>query len=94
MNQKKLQAKDFITIGIFTAILWVVQMIIMYMGFLSPFIVAGYAYMAFMAVRFLVLSDSSRIFDSWKNPKTATAIKKAITTNNSITVKPFRLFID
>ena len=43
MNQKKLQAKDFITIGIFTAILWVVQMIIMYMGFLSPFIVAGYA---------------------------------------------------
>lgn len=29
MNQKKLQAKDFITIGIFTAILWVVQMIIM-----------------------------------------------------------------
>lgn len=43
MNQKKLQAKDFITIGIFTAILWVVQMVIMYMGFLSPFIVAGYA---------------------------------------------------
>lgn len=43
MAQKKLQAKDFITIGIFTAILWVVQMVIMYMGFLSPFIVAGYA---------------------------------------------------
>jgi len=43
MTQKKLQAKDFITIGIFTAILWVVQMVIMYMGFLSPFIVAGYA---------------------------------------------------
>jgi len=43
MTQKKLQAKDFITIGIFTAVLWVVQMVIMYMGFLSPFIVAGYA---------------------------------------------------
>lgn len=43
MIQKKLQAKDFITIGIFTAILWVVQMVIMYIGFLSPFIVAGYA---------------------------------------------------
>ena len=43
MAQQKLQAKDFITIGIFTAILWVVQMVIMYMGFLSPFIVAGYA---------------------------------------------------
>jgi energy-coupling factor transport system substrate-specific component len=43
MNQNKLQARDFITIGIFTAILWVVQMVIMYLGFLSPFIVAGYA---------------------------------------------------
>lgn len=43
MNEKKLQARDFITIGIFTAILWVVQMVIMYLGFLSPFIVAGYA---------------------------------------------------
>lgn len=41
MNQNKLQARDFITIGIFTAILWVVQMVIMYLGFLSPFIVAG-----------------------------------------------------
>lgn len=44
MNKKnKLQARDFITIGIFTAILWVVQMVIMYLGYLSPFIVAGYA---------------------------------------------------
>ena len=25
MNEKKLKARDFITIGIFTAILWVVQ---------------------------------------------------------------------
>ena len=44
MNEKKkLQARDFITIGIFTAILWVVQMVIMYLGFLSPLTVAGYA---------------------------------------------------
>lgn len=43
MNEKKLKARDFITIGIFTAILWVVQMIIMYLGFLSPFVVAGYS---------------------------------------------------
>lgn len=43
MNEKKLRARDFITVGIFTAILWVVQMVIMYLGFLSPFIVAGYA---------------------------------------------------
>ena len=34
MNEKKLKARDFITIGIFTAILWVVQMVIMYLGFL------------------------------------------------------------
>ena len=41
MNEKKkLQARDFITIGIFTAILWVVQMVIMYLGFLSPLIVS------------------------------------------------------
>lgn len=31
MDTKKLQARDFITIGIFTALLWVVQMVIMYM---------------------------------------------------------------
>jgi len=42
MDNSKLQAKDFITIGIFTAILFLVQMVIMYLGFLSPFIVAGY----------------------------------------------------
>jgi len=42
-KSNRLQAKDFITIGIFTAILFLVQMVIMYMGFLSPFIVAGYA---------------------------------------------------
>ena len=28
MNSKKLQARDFITIGIFTALLWVVQMVV------------------------------------------------------------------
>ena len=43
MNSKKLQARDFITIGIFTALLWVVQMVVMYLGYLSPFIIAGYA---------------------------------------------------
>jgi len=42
MSNKKLTARDFITIGIFTAITWVVQMAVMYLGFLSPFIVAGY----------------------------------------------------
>ncbi len=42
MSTQKLQARDFITIGIFTAIIWIVQMVIMYMGFLSPFIIAGY----------------------------------------------------
>lgn len=29
MDKKKLEARDFITIGIFTAILWVVQLVIM-----------------------------------------------------------------
>ena len=43
MNSNKLQAKDFITIGIFTALLFLTQMIVMYLGFLSPFIVAGYS---------------------------------------------------
>ncbi|MEE0954262.1 MAG: MptD family putative ECF transporter S component [Eubacterium sp.] len=43
MNTQKLKARDFITIGIFTALLWVVQMVVMYLGFLSPFIIAGYA---------------------------------------------------
>ncbi len=43
MNENKLQARDFITIGIFTAILWVVQLVVMYCGYLSPFVVAGYA---------------------------------------------------
>ena len=43
MDKKKLEARDFITIGIFTAILWVVQLVIMYLGYLSPFVVAGYA---------------------------------------------------
>ena len=43
MNEKKLQARDYITIGIFTAILWIVQLVIMYMGFISPFVIAGYA---------------------------------------------------
>ena len=50
MNEKKkLQARDFITIGIFTAILWVVTMVIKYLGFLSPFVVAGYAILSIPA---------------------------------------------
>lgn len=43
MNTKKLQARDFITIGIFSAIIWVVQMVIMYCGFISPLVIAGYS---------------------------------------------------
>ena len=45
MDTKKLQARDFITLGIFTALLWVVQMVIMYMGFLSPFVGAGLSFL-------------------------------------------------
>lgn len=43
MNSKKLEARDFITVGIFTAIVWIVQMIIMFCGYISPFVVAGYS---------------------------------------------------
>ncbi len=43
MENNKLQARDFITVGIFTAIVWIVQMVIMYLGFLGPVVVAGYA---------------------------------------------------
>ena len=42
MNSNKLQAKDFITVGIFTAILFVVEFAIMMLGYISPFLVAGY----------------------------------------------------
>lgn len=42
MNNK-LNSRDFITVGIFTAILWIVQMVVMYLGFLSPFVIAGYS---------------------------------------------------
>lgn len=50
MNEKKkLQARDFITIGIFTAILWVVTMVVMYLGFLSPFVIAGYVILSIPA---------------------------------------------
>ncbi|SFB67475.1 MptD family putative ECF transporter S component [Ruminococcus albus] len=42
MNDKKLQAKDFITIGIFTALLFVVEFACGILGFIHPYIVASY----------------------------------------------------
>lgn len=50
MNEKKLKARDFITIGIFTAILWVVQMVIMYS--------LNRINQAFCSLSFLLLSAS------------------------------------
>ncbi|MBE6015642.1 MAG: Trep_Strep domain-containing protein [Lachnospiraceae bacterium] len=42
MEKKKLQAKDFITVGIFTAILFVVEFGFGMLGFIHPFVVASY----------------------------------------------------
>ncbi len=42
MNNKKLQAKDFITIGIFTALLFVVEFACGMLGFIHPYIVAAF----------------------------------------------------
>jgi energy-coupling factor transport system substrate-specific component len=41
-NNKKLKAKDFITIGIFTAILFAVEFALGMLGYIHPFIVAAY----------------------------------------------------
>ena len=41
-KSKKLTAKDFITIGIFTAIIFVVEMVVGMTGYIHPYIVAGY----------------------------------------------------
>ena len=44
-NENKLQAKDFITIGIFTALLFVVEFACGMLGFFHPYIVASYVVM-------------------------------------------------
>ncbi len=41
-NDQKLEAKDFITVGIFTALLFVVEFVCGMLGFIHPFIVAAY----------------------------------------------------
>ena len=41
MDNNKLQAKDFITIGIFTALLFVVEFACGILGFIHPYIVAS-----------------------------------------------------
>ncbi|HAU51460.1 MAG TPA: hypothetical protein DEG74_06185 [Clostridiales bacterium] len=45
MNSKKLVAKDFITVGIFTAILIVVEFLCGLLGYIHPYIVASYVVM-------------------------------------------------
>jgi len=45
MNKKRLQAKDFITIGIFTALLFVVEFACGMLGFFHPYIVASFVIM-------------------------------------------------
>lgn len=45
MNQNKLRPKDFITVGIFTAILFVVEFACGMLGFFHPYIVASYVIM-------------------------------------------------
>ncbi len=44
-SSNKLQAKDFITIGIFTALLFVVEFACGMLGFIHPYIVASYVIM-------------------------------------------------
>ena len=44
-TSKKLKAKDFITIGIFTAILFVTEFLCGILGFLHPYVVAGLSIM-------------------------------------------------
>lgn len=41
-NNKKLKAKDFITVGIFTAILFVLEFGVGMLGYIHPYIVASY----------------------------------------------------
>lgn len=45
MNSKKLNAKDFITIGIFTALLFVVEFACGMLGYIHPYVVASYVVM-------------------------------------------------
>ena len=45
MNSNKLKVKDFITVGIFTAILFVVEFACGMLGFFHPYIVASYVIM-------------------------------------------------
>ena len=45
MNDNKLKAKDFITVGIFTAILFAVEFVCGMLGFIHPYIVASYVIM-------------------------------------------------
>jgi energy-coupling factor transport system substrate-specific component len=45
MNSKKLTAKDFITVGIFTALIFVVEFACGMLGFIHPYIVASYVVM-------------------------------------------------
>ena len=41
-KSKKLKAKDFITVGIFTAILFVIEFLLGMLGYIHPYIVASY----------------------------------------------------
>ncbi len=45
MKSNRLQAKDFITVGIFTALLFVVEFACGILGFIHPYIVASYVVM-------------------------------------------------
>ena len=45
MDKKKLTAKDFITVGIFTAIIFVVEFACGILGYIHPYIVASYVVM-------------------------------------------------
>ncbi len=42
MNDNKLLAKDFITVGIFAAILMVIEFAFGMLGYIHPYVVAGY----------------------------------------------------
>ena len=45
MNNSKLKAKDFIMVGIFTALIFVVEFACGILGFIHPYIVASYVVM-------------------------------------------------
>lgn len=87
-NNNKLKAKDFIIVGIFTAIIFVVEFACGMLGYIHPFIVASYVIMIALvgAIPMMLFDEQTPGLDYSHMKKVGQLLKTLASSGNTVLV--------